>query len=166
MRSTLVVVQLSMTVVLMVATGVLGRSFIRLLTNDPGFRTHGISIVTLVSEQAAFFAPGADERILRRNQLLDDAMSVARSAPGVTGVGAISNPPLTGGGADGAFIVMQSVAEKLPMSDMERLFHDRSRSGEAGYRTATADYFKMMGIRLVPEDCSTSAIVATRRTSP
>ena len=149
MRSTLVVVQLSMTVVLMVATGVLGRSFIRLLTNDPGFRTHGISIVTLVSEQAAFFAPGADERILRRNQLLDDAMSIARSTPGVTGVGAISNPPLTGGGADGAFIVMQSVTEKLQMSDMERLFKDRTRSGQAEYRLANADYFKVMGIRLV-----------------
>ena len=149
MRSTLVVVQLSMTVVLMVATGVLGRSFIRLLTNDPGFRTHGISIVTLVSQQAAFFAPGADERIVRRNQMLDDAMSIARSAPGVTGVGAISNPPLTGGGADGAFIVMHSVNEKLQMSELERLFRDRTRSGQAEYRLANADYFKVMGIPLV-----------------
>lgn len=149
MRSTLVVVQLSMTVVLMVATGVLGRSFVRLMTNDPGFRTHGISIVTLVSEQAAFFAPGADERIVRRNQMLDDAMSIARAAPGVTGVGAISNPPLTGGGADGAFIVMQSVTEKLQMSEMERLFKDRTRSGQAEYRLANTDYFKVMGIPLV-----------------
>jgi predicted permease len=149
MRSALVVVQLSMTVVLMVATGVLGRSFLRLMSTNAGFRTQGVAVVTLIAETADFFAPGADERILRRTQLVDNAMSLARGIPGVTAVGGVSNPPLTGGGADGTFIVMESVAEKLQMSDMERLFHDKSRTGEAYYRTATSDYFKTIGIPLV-----------------
>jgi len=150
MRSALVVVQLSMTVVLMVATGVLGRSFIRLMTTGAGFRTDGVAVVTLVAEVSGLqdFASD-DDRIARRGQLIDDAVAIARSAPGVSAVGGISNPPLSGGGADGAFLVLESATQKPQMSDFERLFQDKSRVGEAYYRTATGDYFKAMGIPLV-----------------
>ena len=149
MRSALVVVQLSMTVVLMVATGVLGRSFVRLMTTDAGFRTHGVAMVTLVSEPSLHDVASDDDRVARNDQLIDDAMALARSAPGVTAVGGVSNPPLTGGGADGAFLVLESAAEKLQASDFERLYQDKSRVGEADYRTASGDYFKAMGIPLV-----------------
>ncbi len=81
MRSALVVVQLSMTVILMVAAGVLGRSFVRLITSDAGFRTQDVAIVTLVTETGDFFS-AADERIARRSQLLDDVMALARRTPG------------------------------------------------------------------------------------
>jgi putative ABC transport system permease protein len=148
MRSALVVVQLSMTVVLMVAAGVLGRSFIRLMTSDAGFRTHGVAIVTLVTEGGDFFSR-ADERITRRSQLLDDVMELARRTPGVSEVGAVSNPPLSGGGADGTFLVLESASEKLQPSDFERMFKDKSRIGEAYYRLASPDYFKTIGIPLV-----------------
>ena len=148
MRSALVVVQLSMTVVLMVATGVLGRSFLRLMSTDAGFRTHGVALVTLVSESGLDNASD-DDRVARRSQLVDDAMALARGAPGVTAVGGVSNPPLTGGGADGTFLVLESATAKLQMSELERLFQDKSRTGEAYYRTATGDYFKAMGIPVV-----------------
>jgi putative ABC transport system permease protein len=148
MRSALVVVQLSMTVVLMVATGVLGRSFLRLMSTDAGFRTHGVAVVTLVAE-SGLDNESDNDRVARRSQLVDDALSLARSAPGVTAVGGVSNPPISGGGADGTFLVLESVTEKLQMSDMERLFQDKSRTGEAYYRTATGDYFKAMGIPLL-----------------
>ncbi len=149
MRSALVVVQLSMTVVLMVATGVLGRSFVRLMTTDAGFRIHGVAMATLVSEPSLHEVASDDDRVARNDQLIDDAMALARSAPGVTAVGGVSNPPLTGGGADGAFLVLESAAEKLQASDFERLYQDKSRVGEADYRTASGDYFKAMGIPLV-----------------
>jgi predicted permease len=147
-RDALVIVQLSMTVVLMVAAGVLGHSFVELMTSDAGFRTHDLAIVTLVTETGEFFAP-ADERITRRGQLLDDAMNLARRAPGVSSVGVISNPPLSGGGADGTFLVLESASEKLQPSDFERMFKEKSRIGEAYYRLADRDYFKTIGIPLV-----------------
>ncbi len=149
MRSALVVVQLSMTVVLMVATGVLGRSFLRLLTTDAGFRTHGVAMATLVYESSGFDFKSDDEKIARNDQLIDDALALARSAPGVTAVGGVSIPPLSGGGADGTFLVLESVTEKLQMSDMARLFQDKSRTGDAYYRTTTGDYFRAMGIPLL-----------------
>ena len=150
-RSSLVVAQLSMTVVLMVATAVLGRSFVKLLSNDAGFRTHGVATVTLVSDGIAsdFFANDLGARIARKSQLIDDAMAIARRMPGVADVGGVSNPPLSGGGADGMFLVLESVTERLSMPEMEQLSHDKSRTGEAYYRTATTDYFKAMGIPLV-----------------
>jgi predicted permease len=148
MRSALVVVQLSMTVVLMVAAGVLGRSFMRLITSDAGFRTEGVAVITLVTETGDFFSP-ADERIARRSQLLDDVMALARRTPGVSAVGAVSNTPLSGGGADGGFLILESASEKFERSDFERMFKDKSRTGDAYYRLANADYFKTMGIPLV-----------------
>ncbi len=149
MRSALVVVQLSMTVVLMVATGVLGRSFMRLMTTDAGFRTHGVALATLVYESSGFDFKSDDEKIARNDQLVDDAIALARGAPGVIAVGGVSTPPLTGGGADGTYLVLESATEKLQMSDMERLFKDKSRTGDAYYRTATGDYFRAMGIPIV-----------------
>ena len=148
MRSALVVVQLSMTVILMVAAGVLGRSFMRLITSDAGFRTQDVAIVTLVTETGDFFS-AADERIARKSQLLDDVMALARRTPGVSAVGAVSNTPLSGGGADGGFLVLESASEKLQPSDFERMFKDKSRTGQANYRLASADYFKTIGIPLV-----------------
>lgn len=147
-RDALVVVQLSMTVVLMVAAGVLGHSFMELITTDAGFRTKDVAIVTLVTETGEFFAP-ADERITRRSQLLDDAAALARRTPGVKSVGLISNPPLSGGGADGGFLMLENASEKISPSDFERMFKDKSRTGDAYYRLANADYFKALGIPLL-----------------
>ena len=53
MRSALVVVQLSMTVVLMVAAGVLGAASCD-VTSDAGFRTQGVAVITLVTETGTF----------------------------------------------------------------------------------------------------------------
>jgi putative ABC transport system permease protein len=128
---------------------VLARSFVRLMTTDVGFRTEGVAIVTLESEAALHDFASDDDRVTRKDQLVDDAMALAKSAPGVTAVGGVSDPPLSGGGADGTFLVLESVTEKLLMSDLERLFQDKSRIGEADYRIATGDYFRVMGIPLL-----------------
>ena len=148
MRSALVVVQLSMTVILMVAAGVLGRSFMRLITSDAGFRTQDVAIVTLVTETGDFFS-AADERIARRSQLLDDVMALARRTPGVSAVGAVSNTPLSGGRRRRRVSRAGERVEKLQPSDFERMFKDKSRTGQANYRLASADYFKTIGIPLV-----------------
>ena len=57
--------------------------------------------------------------------------------------------PLNGGGADGTFLILNSIDVKLQMSDLERLFQDKAHTGAADYRIATADYFRTMGIPLL-----------------
>ena len=89
----------------MVGGGLLGRSFMRLITSDAGFRTRGV---------AGDLARDGDGRFLfgrrRANRAPDPVarrlMALARRTPGVTAVGAVSNTPLSGGSGDGGFLVL------------------------------------------------------------
>ncbi len=144
-RSALVVVQLAMTVVLLVGAGLLARSFVHLLTIDPGFRTRDVVV-------ASMNVPGGHDPIAfaRRTAFLDEAIARASAFPGVTSVGGASTVPLGNfGGGDGTFLVMASAAERIDPSQFERLFQDKTRTGYANYRLAGPGYFKTMGIPIV-----------------
>lgn len=144
-RGGLVVVQIAMTVVLLVAAGLLARSFERLLDVDPGYHTHGIVVATL-----AYAAGGSADEQARRLQYYDAALDVARATPGVASVGGTAVMPLGEGNAgDGAFLIMSSVDEKLQTNDLERVFQDKERTGYADYRVVTPQYFAVMGIPLL-----------------
>ena len=152
-RGALVIIQVAMTVVLLIGAGLLGRSFVRLMRVDPGFHTHGLVVARLSSDQADGsahgLAHGSADAIARRAQYFGSALAALRSIPGVTAAGGVSDMPLNGGGADGTFLILNSIDVKLQMSDLERLFQDKAHTGAADYRIATADYFRTMGIPLL-----------------
>lgn len=144
-RGGLVVVQIAMTVVLLIGAGLLARSFERLLEVDPGYHTHGLVVATL-----AFAAGGSPDEQARRLQYYDAALDASRSTPGVAAVGGTAVMPLGEGNAgDGTFLIMSGVDEKLQMSDLERVFSDKQRTGYANYRVVTPAYFPVMGIPLL-----------------
>ncbi len=142
-RGGLVVVQVAMTVVLLIGAGLLARSFVRLMSVDPGYRTHQVVVASL-----AYAADGPEETA-RRVQYYDDALARARAIPGVTAAGGAFGVPLANAGGDGTFLILNSINEKIAMSDLERLFQDKTRTGNADYRMASADYFKAMNIPLL-----------------
>src|SRR5262249_23625077 len=107
-RGSLVVVQLAMTVVLLIGAGLLGRSFVRLLTVDAGFRTKGVVVAS--AAYGTDDKPGAFER---RLQYLDELAMRARSIPGVSAVGAATAPPFYGGSSNGTFLVLPGADIKL-----------------------------------------------------
>ena len=144
-RGTLVVVQLAMTMVLLAGAAVLGRSFVRLMTVDAGFRTHGVAIASLLLDRD----DDKPATLARRNQFLDEALQRIANLPGVTAVGGVADLPLSGSGANGLFLVLDNATAKLDMSDLGRLFQDKSRTGNAVYQMASQDYFKAMGIPVV-----------------
>ena len=144
-RGTLVVVQLAMTMVLLAGAAVLGRSFVKMMTIDTGFRTHDVTIATLMLSRD----DDAAATLARRNQFIDQALERISSIPGVTAAGGVSDVPLSGGGANGLFLVLDNAAPNIQMSDLERLFQDKTRTGNAYYRMASATYFKTMGIPLI-----------------
>lgn len=144
-RGTLVVVQLAMTMVLLAGAAVLGRSFINLITVNTGFRTHDVSIATMLLDRE----DDQPATLARRNQFIGDALQRVGSIPGVTAVGGVSNTPLSGSGANGTFLVLENATANVQMSDLERLFQDKSRTGNAVYQMASADYFRTMGVPLV-----------------
>jgi putative ABC transport system permease protein len=137
--------QLAITLVLLVGAGLLGRSLLRVLSVDPGFRTERILAVNLA-------LPSADQEAekVHRLQFLTELLSQLRALPGVQEVGGTSGLPLASDLADGTYVMMNP-GEKLPtrMQDLEQLFHNPARTGDADYCVASAGYFRALGIPLL-----------------
>jgi putative ABC transport system permease protein len=144
LRGSLVVVQLAMTVVLLVGAGLLARSFVRLMTIDTGFRTHGVVVANL-----AFDAGEGEGQIGRRTQYLDQVVERVRAIPGVTAVGVTNAVPFSGGSSNGTFVVLAGTDVKLTMQELEPMFRDKARTGYATYRQASGNYFRAMDIPLL-----------------
>ena len=153
LRSLLVVAQMALTVVLLAAAGLLGKSFYRLMQIDPGFSTDSAVAMELslpdapadenrykalmqaykrlieqgvAPEERAQLSPAEERQRLFQAQLLERLSAT----PGVVSVGTISALPLSGGGPDGRFLIN----------------NDPSRTGQADYRLATAGYFAALRI--------------------
>lgn len=143
-RSTLVVTQMALTVVLLIGASLLGRSFMRLIEVNPGFRTQH----AVVLDAAIPYENGA-EGTRRRVAFYQQLMARLRVIPGVTNVGAASGVPLIGGNSDGAFIIMSRLDEQFHMEDIPKFMRDPSRSGQANFLVVDGNYFEAMNIPLV-----------------
>jgi predicted permease len=144
-RGALVVAQMSLTLVLLVGAGLLGRSFLRLARIDPGYRTER-ALVLDISTSMAETPAGERERI----RLYDEISARLSALPGVAAVGGVNAFPLTGGNSsNGTFLIMSRPDEQFDMSRVVDIMKDPSRVGEAEFRVAGPGYFKAMNIPLV-----------------
>jgi putative ABC transport system permease protein len=143
-RRTLVVSQMALTVVLLVGAGLLGRSFVHLLEVDPGFRAGHVVVLDL----ALPYEPVPDAH-QRRVAFYEQLMARIRAIPGVASVGVATGVPLTGGGADGGYLILSRVDQPVTADDWAALQHDPTRSGYADYRVVDGDYFQTMNIPLL-----------------
>jgi ABC-type antimicrobial peptide transport system permease subunit len=153
LRSFMVVAQMALTLILLVAAGLLGKSFYRLLQIDPGFRTE-----SAVAMELSLPSEGFDEKQLqeflraykslqehgtapeiavkfsaeqeRQRRFEEELLERLGHLPGVNAVGAINRLPLSGEGADGTFLIGNNPARK----------------GHADFRLASAGYFAAMEI--------------------
>ncbi len=140
-------VQLALTLILLVGAGLLGRSLVRVLAVDPGFRAERIVTMSLALPEL-----DSDSDARRRVRFLDDLLAGLRALPGVEEAGGASALPLTGGLADGTYLLMAPGEVPPPVEDMERLFRDAirgGRSGNADLCVASAGYFRALGIPLL-----------------
>ncbi len=145
--------QIAITLALVVGAGLLGRSLMKVLEVDPGFRVD--KIVTMDVS-----LPGVDWRDskakLAQGIFFANLIDRLKQVPRVRKVGATSGLPLTGGLADGMFLLMRP--EELPKntSDLDFLsrwfgnaFQQKERTGEADFGVATDGYFQALGIPLL-----------------
>jgi len=141
----IVAAQFAITLVLVVGAGLLGRSLMKVLEVNPGFRVDKVISMDISlpwvddpktkAEQGIFFA-----------RLLDRLKQI----PGVDKVGAASNLPLVEGGLpDGMFALVTPREAPKSFADFGALFQQKERLGIADFCVASGDYFQVMQIPLV-----------------
>ncbi|NVJ08642.1 ABC transporter permease [Myxococcus sp. AM001] len=144
-RGALVVGQLALALVLLVGAALLARSFLRLLSVEPGYRTEGVAVLSLMLPQAQ-----GEAEARAQVQLQETLTEQLLQLPGVAAVGRVNQFPLEGSGsADGTFIVLNGPDEVTDLETFQRISRDPSRTGSANYRVASEGYFRAMGIPLL-----------------
>ena len=129
-RSLLIVAETTLAVVLLVGAGLLGRSFMRMLSVDLGFRGDAVQTFTIALPDARYGQPP------QRAEFLDGLLSRVALLPAVEAVGAITSVPLS----NGRFGISTSSRDGVTLPDAEQ---DRLT---LQIRVVTPDYFETMGI--------------------
>ena len=140
LRSTLIVAETTLAVVLLVAAGLLMRSFGQLLAVDLGFSTSGVQTFTLTLPSARYTEPE------QRAAFVDSLLSRVSAPEGVEAA-AIFGLPLTGF----RYGMSTSVRDGVRLADDEQ---DRLT---LQVRVVTPDYFSTMRIPVVRGRAFTSA---------
>jgi putative ABC transport system permease protein len=139
----IVTVQMAMTVVLLIGATLLGRSLLRVLSVDPGFRTEGI--VAMDVTLPATDDPAAKTRV---GSLYADLFDRLRAIPGVEQVAAANAVPLDGGLPDGLFLVIAPQDVPKSMQELAARFRRKDGLGTADYSAVSPRYFQTLGIPL------------------
>ena len=130
LRSTLVVLEVAASLVLLVAAGLLVRSFIHLAHVDPGFTPEHATLMRLGLPEKKYGKPE------QQTAFADALVARLRTLPGVQAVGLTHSMPLVGD-----YVLGFNIDGRPRPSD--------SDMPNTNYYAVTPDYFRAMGIRLV-----------------
>jgi putative ABC transport system permease protein len=151
LRSFLVVGEIATTLVILVGAGLLGRSFWRLISTSPGFRSE--SLITMeFSPPIPQAQEGLDQAaIARQVHLLDDIVARLRAIPGAASVGLAGGLPVAAGDnlPDGDFLLLNGRRPPTTFDEFAQQFHDPSQTGHALYAVAGEGYFHTLSIPLL-----------------
>jgi len=150
----IVAAQVSITLVLVIGAGLLGRSLVKVLEVNPGFRVDNIVTMDVSLPWVGWtdLRARADQAIFYRS-LIDRLKQI----PGVQNAGAASRLPLEEGNLpNGTFIAMRP--EEVPKQpanldalfrEFDILFRDKERTFEADFCVASDGYFQALAIPLI-----------------
>src|SRR5216683_4951529 len=142
----IVAAQIAITLVLVVGAGLLGRSLMKVLEVNPGFRVDKIVAMDVslpwVEDPKAKVGQGI---------FFSSLMDRLKQIPGVRKVGATSGLPMNedGGLPDGMFLVMTQNEVPKTLDGFDPLFKQKERIGNADFCVATDGYFQVLGIPLI-----------------
>ncbi|HZI41995.1 MAG TPA: ABC transporter permease [Gemmatimonadaceae bacterium] len=129
----LIVTEVALSLVLLIAAGLVIRSFVALLDTDPGFAPQRLLTFRVAAPP---IQPGADSE--RFSRFYYPVLQGARAIPGVQAAAFTSILPISGGATDRYFNIDNRPQEK-----------DLSRMPDAEIRHVSGDYFRTMRIPLV-----------------
>jgi len=129
LRGVLVVTEVAFSLVLLVCAGLLGRSFVRMLEVNPGFRPDHM-VTMWMNFTSANYAPKG-----RPTQFLEQLLPQAAALPGVEGVAISNDLPLEG---DDTTTGLSDVEGRAPFP--------RGQQPLVGVHAVNLGYFRSMGI--------------------
>jgi len=130
LRGLLVVSELTLSLILLIGAGLLVRSFIRLQTVPPGFSTAGVLTMQIAANDPKY---RDDKALTNFYREVEERVS---HLPGISAEGVVSALPLTGAVGWGGI----KVEGYTPPPGQEL---------QVDLRTASTNYFRTMGIRLI-----------------
>ena len=131
LRSSLVVFEFALSLVLLVGAGLLTRSFLALVKTDAGFNPDHVLTMNLVLPAAKYKDDPA------RAAFYNDLVQRVKAQPGVESAAVVNYLPLGGANSSDAYLV-EGEPEPGPGDE-----------NDGRYRVATPDYFRTMGISIV-----------------
>jgi putative ABC transport system permease protein len=134
-RRLIVATEVALSVVLLVAAGLLAGSFARLQRVTPGFDSRGVMTGNVLLPVGEQFDPVRDGP--RWARFFNELTNRLDALPGVADAGAVSSLPLSGAVESGGFTI-----EGRPASAP-------GQTPTAEYSVISGDYFRSMGIRLI-----------------
>ena len=146
--------QIAITLVLVVGAGLLGRSLMKVLEVNPGFRTD--KIITM--DISLPWVNWTDQKAKAGETVFFSSfITQLKQIPGVRKVGASSGVPMDHGLPNGMFLLMTpDEMPKPPQTDEELtrqfdlLYQQQAHpSGDADFGVVTDDYFQVLGIPLL-----------------
>jgi predicted permease len=142
----IVAAQIAITLVLVVGAGLFGRSLMKVLEVDPGFRVDKIVTMDVSLPWVRWDDPKAKAgQAIFFSNLIDRLKQI----PGVLKVGATSGLPMDGGLPDGMFLLMTQNEVPKNLDGFDALFQQKERIGNADFCAATDGYFQALGIPLL-----------------
>jgi len=140
----IVAAQIAITLVLVVGAGLFGRSLMKVLEVNPGFRVE--KIVTMDVS-----LPWVDDPKAKAGQAIffSNLIDRLKQIPGVREVGATSGLPLDGGLPDGMFLLMTQNEIPKTTDGFGPLLQQKERMGNADFCVATDGYFQVLRIPLI-----------------
>jgi len=152
-RSTLVIGEIAATLMLLVSAGLLGRSFLRLISVSPGFNGENLVVLKFsLPESAEELAPEQRRaEITRETQFLDKALDRVRAIPGVESAGVAGALPVADadGFNDGLFLILNGHAAPTNFDEWGRMAKNAEQTGQSDRGVASAGFFNTTGIPLL-----------------
>ncbi len=151
LRSFLVVGEIATTLVILVGAGLLGRSFLRLISTNPGFRQENL-ITMEFSPPTPQGQRGTDlSAMARQIHQLDDILARLSAIPAAETVGLAGAIPVAAGDdlANGGFLILNGQEPPENFDEWDRIAQNPSQVGDALYFVAGEGYFRSIGIPLI-----------------
>lgn len=144
LRSFLVIGEIAITMVILVGAGLLGRSFLRLISVSAGLSEQHLILITFSPPM-----PPGVTATMSQIHFIDSTLSRLREIPGIHSAGFTGGLPVASEFADGQFLVLNGQKPPATFDDWDRIAQNPEKTGHALYCVASADYFRTVGIPLL-----------------